>query len=429
MKKLLALFLTTLFLFAFAACNAEDEPPSIYEDATMVITPPGKIPADAKILAELDSFNGEKAVFAYLNGTFYALIGDENKEMSKAEEVLSGITFKQRLLTYAVNDVTDSLIGKEDTLLLSDMDFDGYSDAALIRQNTKDGKIYACWLWDHASKSFNYNNQLSELVNISIDAEKKAVRGITYVNGEAVENVYQWKNRKLTRINEEDLTEKPAVSVEETSLKTAFQGLYGAEPTLKKTGSGVINRTNVTLFEATANNATTKFAVDKTGTVYIDETANGNYKKIVSNNGKPAIGESVTVQNTEADFITFALQLAAKEVGEDNVTKATRTDTAYAGNRLVYVYTVTIYNGNGTIKVAFDDTLTHSYFVDNNGAFSQDQSVQPTTQAPSTTAAATTAAPTQPTTQAATTEAATTQPTTTEPASTQEQTTAENAVG
>ncbi len=411
-KRIVSLLLLFVFLFAFAACTREDEPPSIYEDATVAITPPGKIPSDAKTLAELDNFNGEKAVFAYRSGTFYALIGDPNKEMSKAEEVLSGITVKQRLLTYSVSDVNEALVGGESTLLMTDMDFDGHSDIGLIQNSSKDGKQYICWLWDHASKSFNYSGQLSALVNINIDVEKKAIRGITYVNGEAVENVYRWVNRKLSRINEEDLTEKPAVTVEETNLKTAFKALYGAEPTVKETGNSVINRNNVTLFDATANNKTTKFAVTKTGVVFIDELGNGNYKKILTQNGQTVIGESVTSQYNESQFTAFAMQLAAKEVGEQNVTKATRTDTSYADKRLVYVYTVTIFNGSGTMQVAMDDTMTHYYYVDTSGKFSADLAQQTTIQqattavTPSTTQApvTTTQAPTTvPTTQAPTT--------------------------
>lgn len=390
--------------FCLSSCVAEDEPPSIYENATVTVTPPGKIPEKAKILVELDNFNGEKVVFAYLSGTFYALVGDGNKEVSKAEEVLSGITFKQRLLTYNVSDINESLIGGEGTLLLSDMDFDGHTDIGLIQNNTKDGKQYICWLWDHPSKSFNYSSQLSSLVNLTIDATKKTIKGISYVNGEPVENLYQWKNRKLSRINEEDLTEKPAVTVEETSLKTAFKGLFGTEPTVKETGTGVINRTNVTLFDATANNKTIKFAVTKTGTVYIDEAANGQYKRIGSFNGKPVIAESVSTNYTEADYIAYALQLAEKEVGADNATRATRTDTSYADNRMMFVYTVTIFGGSGSMKVAFDDTMTHAYYVDNTGKFTaiQESTTQQQTTTPVTTAPVTTIP-------------STTQPTTTEP--------------
>ena len=390
--------------FCLSSCVAEDEPPSIYENATVTVTPPGKIPEKAKILVELDNFNGEKVVFAYLSGTFYALVGDGNKEVSKAEEVLSGITFKQRLLTYNVSDINESLIGGEGTLLLSDMDFDGHTDIGLIQNNTKDGKQYICWLWDHPSKSFNYSSQLSSLVNLTIDATKKTIKGISYVNGEPVENLYQWKNRKLSRINEEDLTEKPAVTVEETSLKTAFKGLFGTEPTVKETGTGVINRTNVTLFDATANNKTIKFAVTKTGTVYIVEAANGQYKRIGSFNGKPVIAESVSTNYTEADYIAYALQLAEKEVGADNATRATRTDTSYADNRMMFVYTVTIFGGSGSMKVAFDDTMTHAYYVDNTGKFTaiQESTTQQQTTTPVTTAPVTTIP-------------STTQPTTTEP--------------
>lgn len=412
--------------FCLSSCVAEDEPPSIYENATVTVTPPGKIPEKAKILVELDNFNGEKVVFAYLSGTFYALVGDENKEVSKAEEVLSGITFKQRLLTYNVSDINESIIGGEGTLLLSDMDFDGHTDIGLIQNNTKDGKQYICWLWDHPSKSFNYSSQLSSLVNLTIDATKKTIKGISYVNGEPVENLYQWKNRKLSRINEEDLTEKPAVTVEETSLKTAFKGLFGTEPTVKETGTGVINRTNVTLFDATANNKTIKFAVTKTGTVYIDETANGQYKRIGSFNGKPVIAESVSTNHTEADYIAYALQLAEKEVGENNATRATRTDTSYADNRMMFVYTVTIFGGNGSMKVAFDDTMTHAYYVDNTGKFTaiQDSTTQQQTTTPVATAPVTTIP--------STTQPTTTEPqvvTTTQPATTTPPTTFSDAVG
>lgn len=78
-----------------------------------------------------------------------------------------------------------------------DMNFDGKEDF-YIAVNSVDGVIsYYCWLFNDTTKEFDYSVILSELKNISVDAENQKILSSVEVDGEAHILSYTWVEGQL----------------------------------------------------------------------------------------------------------------------------------------------------------------------------------------------------------------------------------------
>lgn len=79
-----------------------------------------------------------------------------------------------------------------------DMNFDGKEDF-YIAINSADGEVsYYCWLFNDTTKEFDYSVILSELKNISVDAEKHKIFSSVTVDGEEHILSYTWVDGQLT---------------------------------------------------------------------------------------------------------------------------------------------------------------------------------------------------------------------------------------
>lgn len=79
-----------------------------------------------------------------------------------------------------------------------DMNFDGKEDF-YIAINSVDGNIsYYCWLFNDTTKEFDYSVILSELKNISVDAENQKILSSVEVDGEEHILSYTWVDGQLT---------------------------------------------------------------------------------------------------------------------------------------------------------------------------------------------------------------------------------------
>ena len=79
-----------------------------------------------------------------------------------------------------------------------DMNFDGKEDF-YIAVNSVDGEIsYYCWLFNDTTKEFDYSVILSELKNISVDAENQKILSSVELDGEEHILSYTWVDGQLT---------------------------------------------------------------------------------------------------------------------------------------------------------------------------------------------------------------------------------------
>ncbi len=79
-----------------------------------------------------------------------------------------------------------------------DMNFDGVLDFYIATSNA-DGVIsYYCWLYNGTTNQFDYSVILSELKNISVDAEYHRILSNVIVGGEEHVFCYRWVDGKLT---------------------------------------------------------------------------------------------------------------------------------------------------------------------------------------------------------------------------------------
>ncbi len=359
MKKTILFFLIFILLFSFAACGDKENQEQITEPTTLTEEATDAIPENAVSLVNLPDFNGYIAQFSYADAVFYVKLTQDNNESKTLPLTLPAA-------------LSDDILSAEGKMMLADMNFDGKTDIGLLYNAKKDNRQYYCFLWNERTKNLVYNASLSALTNIGVDKEAKFITAAETDGGDTVTVFYKWNNEILKRDHiEEPTTEKPTEpEITTKDVADAVQGLFGIdEDEIKKAGTDKVNGATVTVFSVDTDNETVHIAADSIGNIYIDEDRDGDYQYVDKKNGKYYIGPSIDSDYDSDDFNYFAKEIAALEVGKENVGNAVKTGTDYVEGRYVLVYEVSIYDGAGSVTVAFDDTLEYYYLLSSSGDY------------------------------------------------------------
>ena len=145
-----------------------------------------------------------------------------------------------------------------------DMNFDGKKDF-YIAVSTVDGVIsYYCWLYNESTKKFDYSVILSELKNISVDAENQKILSSVDVDGEKHVLSYTWVDGQLvldTDYSDENggIPENVTQSVTNNAIGTDKPTKPSkTEATTKKNTSDASSDKTTTPSKKPANTTTTK---------------------------------------------------------------------------------------------------------------------------------------------------------------------------
>ena len=145
-----------------------------------------------------------------------------------------------------------------------DMNFDGKKDF-YIAVSSVDGVIsYYCWLYNDSTKKFEYSVILSELKNISVDAENQKILSSVDVDGEKHVLSYTWVDGQLvldTDYSDENggIPEKVTQSVTNNAIGTDKPTKPSkTEATTKKNTSDASSDKTTTPSKKPANTTTTK---------------------------------------------------------------------------------------------------------------------------------------------------------------------------
>lgn len=120
-------------------------------------------------------------------------------EISEATAVVKKDGKEYQTLKYPINAGMpfDLDYAKKNNAFI-DMNFDGEPDFYIAISNA-DGVIsYYCWLYNATTKQFDYSVILSELKNISVDADYHRILSNVMVGGEEHVFCYRWVDGKLT---------------------------------------------------------------------------------------------------------------------------------------------------------------------------------------------------------------------------------------
>ena len=383
MKKTALILLSILMLFSLCACGDKEEEPStvpatqVTEPATQALPLTGSspFPTDAYQLPTLPSFNGYKAEFAYSDGVLYVALTDEN---SKEPDVIS---------LPLTSDINESTLAGEGVLLVSDMNFDGYTDVGLLYSAKNNANKYYCFLWNVQNRTLTYNEALSILAAPTFDKEEQKVGAMVTVGDKTKRVYYEWIGTRLSELPEEEVTEEPTtMELTADAIAEAVYSLFGIEKeAIKEYDDTTINGSPAKVFSISTENGTVHIAADTQGYIFIDENRDGKYQTLDKKNGTYIIGASLNSGYSEKDYITHAKALAAGEVGKENVGDASVAGSDYVNDRLVTLYRVSIFEGNGHITVAFDDTMQYSYLMAPDGEFNKAElTAEPATEEPTT---------------------------------------------
>lgn len=83
---------------------------------------------------------------------------------------------------------------KEDNMIFTDMNFDGYTDIGLLTDSKNGNDFYSCFIFRKNTEEFLYNETLSSLSSPSFDKEKQTV---TENKTDGTKTIYHWDNNKL----------------------------------------------------------------------------------------------------------------------------------------------------------------------------------------------------------------------------------------
>ena len=167
MKKIISLCAVVLSLVVlvtmFTACGDKNNEPDVTTDESVGIVETG-----FSAVVEKD-----KAIVKKDGKTYQELEFPKN----------SGVKFNKKYAT------------KNNEFI--DMNFDGKKDF-YIAVSSVDGVIsYYCWLYNDSTKKFEYSVILSELKNISVDAENQKILSSVEVDGEKHVLSYTWVDGQL----------------------------------------------------------------------------------------------------------------------------------------------------------------------------------------------------------------------------------------
>lgn len=362
MKKFVLFLLTAVLLFVLSACSdREKDPTEVITEAAITVTEPVTVyPSNAKTLTKLSDFNGFETEFAYADAVFYVQLTDKDSNLSET---------LQLNLPAAVSD---SALTAEGILLMADMNFDGDTDIGLLYNTKSSSRQYYCFLWNKQTQTLTYNEILSSLNTPSFDPSEEYVCAVITDDGERKKVYYKWDQEKLKEIKIEEPTAEKATEVElsaEAVAEAAWALFEVTAEDIEAIAEDTVNGTTVTVFGITTENGTVHLAANAVGSIYIDEDLDGYYQTVDVKNGKYYIGASLNSGYDSDDYLYFAKQVAALEVGEDNVGSAKRSGTDYVDGRLVLVYKVSVYDNSGSVTVAFDDTLEYYYLLSSSGNY------------------------------------------------------------
>lgn len=145
-----------------------------------------------------------------------------------------------------------------------DMNFDGKKDF-YIAVSSVDGVIsYYCWLYNDSTKKFEYSVILSELKNISVDAENQKILSSVDVDGEKHVLSYTWVDGQL--VLDTDYSDENG-GIPENVTQSVTNNAIGAdkptkpsktEATTKKNTSDASSDKTTTPSKKPANTTTTK---------------------------------------------------------------------------------------------------------------------------------------------------------------------------
>ncbi len=79
-----------------------------------------------------------------------------------------------------------------------DFNFDGVDDFYIAVSAEEDVINYYCWIYNESTKLYEYSKDLSELKNISVDADKHLVISTVKVEGNEEISCYKWVDGVLT---------------------------------------------------------------------------------------------------------------------------------------------------------------------------------------------------------------------------------------
>lgn len=410
MKKYVLILLAAMLLMLTACGEKEDEDTlgEIVEDASVTEDLSAALPDGAEQIAQVDNFNEFNATFGCKDKVFYILLKD----------TASDIPFEELLQLSIPQAIDAELLDAQGVLLMTDMDFDGFTDIGLLRAEDSVGRQYFCWLWNPDGASMTYNAELSALVDPAFDKSKKSITATVDLGGETERHIYEWFGGSLRKIGEDE-SEKDTLDA--MNVAAAAAALLGVKGTAKTSGNITVGGTLLTIYKIEGCKAV--FAVDDSGNIYMDEKGGKSYKEVISFNGTYYIGLSLVSPYTDNQYIAKAKALAAEQVGAENVNGAVRTGSDYVGKRQVMLYKVSLYGGTGSMVVAFDDTMDNVYLRTADGEYKNpaDKTEKPTESATDVTEAPTQAPATEAPTQAPV--ETPTEPTPTDPPATEEPTT------
>ncbi len=377
MKKAALILLSLLMLLCLCACGEKEEVPTTEaptqatEPATQALQTNGSspFPSDARSLPSLPSFNGYKAEFAYSDGVLYIALTAQN---SKDPSVFS---------LPLTSDIAENALTGEGVMLVSDMNFDGYTDVGIRYSAANNANKYYCFLWNAQTETLTYNEALSVLAAPTFDKEEEKVGAIVKIGENSKRVYYEWIGTRLSELPEEEVTEEPTTTeLTADAVAEAVYSLFGIEKdAIQEYDDTTINGSPAKIFAISTTNGTVHIAADSQGYIFIDENRDGNYQTLDKKNGTYIIGASLNSGYSEKDYINHAKALAAGEVGKENVGDVSQAGTDYINDRLVTLYRVSIFEGAGTITVAFDDTMQYSFLLSSDGEYNE---AQTTTEAP-----------------------------------------------
>ena len=124
-----------------------------------------------------------------------------------AERILKGKVFDQKELSL-IQTFEDKVTG---TLFqeckVEDVNFDGYPDFHYVNyEGNHRMSFYTVWIWNPKKNCFEHVEELEEIVNFSVDAERKMI--VSWLRGGLAavsENHYQYLNGKLECVRSLDI--------------------------------------------------------------------------------------------------------------------------------------------------------------------------------------------------------------------------------
>lgn len=175
-----------------------------------------------------------------------------------------------------------------------DMNFDGVPDFYIAISNS-DGVIsYYCWLYNVTKEQFDYSITLSELKNISVDADNHRIFSDVVMSGQKHVISYKWVDGKLTF--DSDFSDDNGGIPEEVTQAVADNAIGSEEKPSKETEKADDEEETTKKNSGSSNKTTTKKNSDSE-----NKTTTKPKKPANTTTTAPAVNDSIVIETGDID--------------------------------------------------------------------------------------------------------------------------------